>query len=504
MLLSDLRRDLKDVIRHGGDPDITGINFDSRAVRPGDLFVAVSGSDRDGHEFAAAAVGGGAVALLVERRLPELEAVAQVVVPDSRRAMAAVARRFHDFPDRQLGLIGVTGTDGKTTTAALIARILDIAGLAPGLISTVDHRVGGTESANPEHQTTLSSLESQRLLAAMRDAGNQWAVLETSSHGLAHGRVAGFAFDVAAFTRITSEHLDYHGTVEAYVAAKAGLLDLVAASSGERPKWVVLPAADDNFAYLRERAGLLPVLTYGREAGADVRAFDTTASMDGISFRAETPWGADGFESPLVGEFNLENCLAAIAVAGALGVSLDDCARGLTSFHGVTGRMQVVDCGQPFTVIVDYAHTAEALAEVLRLLGEYSAGEVSVVFGSAGERNRDKRPAMGAVAARRAAYFVIADEDPRGESSDRIAADIRAGALAERPDAAYAVIHDRREAIRHALARARPGDTVLLAGKGHENSIIGRSGETDWDETAVARQTLSSLGYPSFDAADDE
>ena len=368
----------------------------------------------------------------------------------------------------------------------------------------MDHRVGGTESANPEHQTTLSSLESQRLLAAMRDAGNQWAVLETSSHGLAHGRVAGFAFDVAAFTRITREHLDYHGTVEAYVAAKAGLLDLVAASPGERRKWVVLPAADDNLAYLRERAGALPVLTYGTEAGADVRAFDTAASMDGIRFRAETPWGTTGFELPLVGEFNLENCLAAIAVAGALGVSLGDCARGLAAFEGVTGRMQVVDCGQPFTVIVDYAHTAEALAEVLRLLGEYSAGEVSVVFGSAGERDRDKRPAMGAVAARLAAYFVIADEDPRGESRDAIAADIRAGALAERLESPHAIIHDRREAIRHALARARPGDTVLLAGKGHENSIIGPSGATDWDETAVARQTLSSLGYPSFDAADGD
>ncbi len=503
MLLSELLHDLKDVARHGGDPEITGINFDSRAVRPGDLFVAVSGADRDGHEFAAAAVAGGAAALLVERHLPELADTAQAVAPDSRRAMAAVARRFHDFPDRQLGLIGVTGTDGKTTTAALITRILDLAGLAPGLISTVDHRVGGTESANPEHQTTLSSLESQRMLAAMRDAGNQWAVLETSSHGLAHGRVAGFAFDVAAFTRITREHLDCHGTVEAYVAAKAGLLDLVATVPGDRPKWVVLPAADDNVDYLRERAGSLPVLTYGTGPGVDVRAFDTSASMDGIRFRAETPWGAAAFESPLVGEFNLENCLAAIAVAGALGVSLDDCARGLAAFEGVTGRMQVVDCGQPFTVVVDYAHTAEALAEVLRLLGEYSAGKVSVVFGSAGERDLDKRPAMGAVAARLAAYFVVADEDPRGESRDGIAADIRAGALAERADARHAVIHDRREAIRHALARARPGDTVLLAGKGHENSIIGPSGPTAWDETAMARELLADLGYARRGSADD-
>jgi len=265
----------------------------------------------------------------------------------------------------------------------------------------------------------------------------------------------------------------------------------------------VLPAADDNVDYLRERAGSLPVLTYGTGPGVDVRAFDTSASMDGIRFRAETPWGAAAFESPLVGEFNLENCLAAIAVAGALGVSLDDCARGLAAFEGVTGRMQVVDCGQPFTVVVDYAHTAEALAEVLRLLGEYSAGKVSVVFGSAGERDLDKRPAMGAVAARLAAYFVVADEDPRGESRDGIAADIRAGALAERADARHAVIHDRREAIRHALARARPGDTVLLAGKGHENSIIGPSGPTAWDETAMARELLADLGYARRGSADD-
>ena len=495
MRLRELIKDLPDAGLRGGDPEIVGIEFDSRAVTGGDLFVCVTGTNADGHDYVGDAVSRGAAAVLVERFLDLPPAVAQVRVAGARRSLATVARRFHGFPDERLGLIGVTGTDGKTTTATLIAEILLASGRSPGLISTVHRRIGTTRVANPEHQTTPSSLESQRLLAEMVDAGNDWAVLETSSHGLDIGRVDGFAFDFAVFTRITREHLDFHGTVAAYVEAKSRLLDLVAAGDGGREEGAVLPAGDDHLELLRKRARAIPVVSYGRGAGADVGAIAVSGSMQGMRFTAETPWGKAEFESPLVGDFNVDNCLAAIATAGAMGISLEDCARGIAGFKGVAGRMQSVVAGQPFKVIVDYAHTTESLKNVLALLARYSAGRLLLVFGGAGERDREKRPAMGAVAARGADYIVIADEDPRTEDRDRIAADIREGVLASRPDSPPTIIHDRREAIRHVFERAQAGDTVLIAGKGHENSIIGPDGPAAWDEVTGAREILAALGY---------
>ncbi len=493
--LRELIADLPAAEVRRGNPEIAGIEFDSREVTAGDLFICISGTDADGHAFASEAVSRGAAAVLVERFLDLQPDVTQVLVAEARRSMAAVARRFHGFPDERLGLIGVTGTDGKTTSATLLTEILLASGRSPGLISTVDRRIGTARAANPEHQTTLSSLESQRLLAEMVTAGNDWVVLETSSHGLDIGRVDGFAFDVAVFTRITREHLDYHGTVAAYVEAKAGLLNLLAAGGGGRGKWAVLPVEDDHLELLRKRAGTIPVLTYGRGAGADVQGTAVTGSMEGVRFTAKTPWGTAEIESSLVGEFNVDNCLAAIATAGALGVSPEDCARGVAGCTGVVGRMQAVVAGQPFEVIVDYAHTAKSLRNVLDLLAQYSSGRLFVVFGSAGERDTEKRPAMGAVAALNSAYFVIADEDPRGEDRDRIAADIENGALAARPETPHAIVHDRREAIRHVFGKAEVGDTVLLAGKGHENSIIGPDGPVSWDEVRTARDLLAKLGY---------
>ncbi len=493
--LRELIKDLPAAELRRGDPEIAGIEFDSRAVTAGDLFICVVGAADDGHDHAGDAVGRGAAAVLVERFLDLPPDVAQVRVSEARRSMAAVARRFHEFPDERLGLIGVTGTDGKTTTATLLAEILLASGRSPGLISTVDRWIGTARLANPEHQTTLSSLESQRLLAEMVAAGNDWAVLETSSHGLDLGRVDGFAFDVALFTRITSEHLDYHGTVEAYVEAKARLIDLVAVGGGDEGQWAVFPAEDDHLELLQKRAGRIPVLTYGRGAGTDVRGTAVTGSMGGVRFTVETPWGMAEIESPLVGDFNLDNCLAAIATAGTLGVSLEDCARGVAGFTGVAGRMQAVVTGQPFEVVIDYAHTAESLRNVLGLLARYSPGRLLLVFGSAGERDTEKRPAMGAVAALNSDYFVIADEDPRGEDRDAIAADIEIGALAAKPETAHAMVHDRREAIRHVFERAEAGDTVLLVGKGHENSIIGPEGPVAWDEAGVARAILAEMGH---------
>lgn len=494
MQLLEIIANLPDAQVRGEDLDITGLSFDSRTVAPGELFICITGTNSDGHDYAKEAVTRGAVAVLAEHFLDLPPTIAQICVADSRRSMAVIARQFYNFPDKNLGLIGVTGTDGKTTTATLITSILMSSHHSPGLISTVTQRVGITDVLNLEHQTTLSSLESQQLLANMVDQGNDWAVIEASSHGLDTGRLEGFEFDVAVFTRITSEHLDHHLTIPAYVAAKSVLLNLVLNSNKPLHKWAILPAEDDHLKALKSHSTGLNILTYGQTPNADVMATDVKESLTGISFLAETPWGITEIESPLMGRFNVDNCLAAIATAGALDISLEDCSKGIGACSGIIGRMQLIDVGQSFKIIVDYAHTAASLRQVLESLRSYSAGRLFLVFGGAGERDKQKRSDMGAVAARHCDYFVVSDEDPRSESQDLIALDILAGALKSRADTPHKVIHNRRDAIRHVLENAQAGDTVLLSGKGHENSIIGPRGPTPWDEAGVTIALLKDLG----------
>lgn len=495
MRLLKIIANLPDAQVRGEDLDITGLSFDSRTVAPGELFICIAGTNSDGHDYAKEAVTRGAVAVLAEHFLNLPPTIAQICVADSRRSMAVIARQFYNFPDRTLGLIGVTGTDGKTTTATLITSILMSSHYSPGLISTVNRRVGITDVLNLEHQTTLSSLESQQLLANMVDEGNDWAVIEASSHGLDTGRLEGFEFDVAVFTRITSEHLDHHRTIAAYVEAKTVLLSLVLNNNKTLDKWAVLPAEDDHLEVLKSRSIGLNVLTYGQTPDANVRATNVKESLTGISFIAETPWGITKIASPLIGPFNIDNCLAAIATAGVLDIPLEDCTKGISTCSGIIGRMQIVDAGQSFKIIVDYAHTAASLRHVLESLRNYSSGRLFLVFGSAGERDKQKRSDMGAVAAEHCDYFVISDEDPRNESQDLIASEIIAGVLRSNFDTPHKIIHNRRDAILHVLETARAGDTVLLSGKGHENSIIGPKGPTPWDEAGVAFALLKDLGY---------
>ncbi len=498
-------------IRDGSaaDPLVRGVRYDSRAVRQGDLFVARRGQHADGHEHAAAAVTAGAVALLAERPLPGMP-VPVLLVGDAKRALGIAAAWSAGDPSHALGVIGITGTDGKTTTAYLVRRILEAVGRPAGLMGTTDVIVGGESLGNAARTSTPEAPELQAHLAAMRAAGDRWAVVESTSHGLAQQRVSGVAYDVAVLTNVTSEHLEFHGTLEAYRAAKRSLFARLAVSA-ENPekgwgKHAVVNADDPEgpaAAAVARDAGAT-VLRYalgGALAGERPRPAELTATD-----LAETPagmrigmrsadWSGD-VQLRLAGRFNVANALAAMGVALALELDLDHAARALGELEAVPGRMQRIDEGQPFSVVIDYAHTAESLAKVLdELRPAGPRGGLIAVFGSAGDRDPSKREPMGRAAGERCRLVVLTDEDPRSEDPEAILESIAVGARAagRRQGHDLFLIADRAAAIRHALAAAGPGDVVLLAGKGHEKTIETAAGERPWDEVAEARAALRDL-----------
>jgi UDP-N-acetylmuramoyl-L-alanyl-D-glutamate--2,6-diaminopimelate ligase len=473
--------------------DVSAIDSDSRAVTRGSLFVAITGRRSDGHRFCREAVERGAVALVVERAPePEVDpSVPRVLVADTRLALSALAAAFYDHPSAGLCIAGITGTDGKTTTATLLWQAWRAAGIAAASITTVDRRTLDSVSMNPSRQTTPEAPELHAELARIRASGCTHVALETSSHALEMHRADDVEFRAAVFTRVTTEHLELHGSREGYLAAKARLLERV--SSG--PDSIAVLDAGDPFAYPRLAA--IPVatrLTYSDEPHirADVRAEDVVTSSTGVGFTAQTPWGTAPVHLRLAGTFNVRNALAAMAAACATGAELEHAVLGLEAAEAVTGRMERIDLGQPFDVVVDYAHTADALETVLRELRRTTTGRLWAVFGSAGERDREKRPAMGSVAARFADISVITDEDPRREDRASILEQIAAGAIASggRRGETVLVIPDREEAIGFAMAHAAPGDTVLCAGKGHEKTQETAAGEVPWNERAVATAAI--------------
>jgi UDP-N-acetylmuramoyl-L-alanyl-D-glutamate--2,6-diaminopimelate ligase len=478
---------------HRAPLEITAIESDSRSVTPGDLFVAITGRRTDGHRFCLDAVERGAVALVVERvpDPPIDPSIPLVLVVDSRLALSALAAAFYGHPSAGLCVVGITGTDGKTTTATLLWQAWRAAGIAAASITTVDRRTLDNVSANSSRQTTPEAPELQAELARIRAGGCTHVALETSSHGLEMHRVDDVEFRAAVFTRITTEHLELHGSREGYLAAKARLLERVS----PRPDGIAVLDAGDPFAFARLAA--IPVatrLTYTDEPQirADVRADDVVTSATGVRFTASTPWGSAPVELRVAGRFNVRNALASMTAACATGGDLEHTVRGLEAAEAVTGRMERIELGQPFAVVVDYAHTAEALETVLHELRGTTAGRLWAVFGSAGERDLEKRPAMGAVGARNADVSVITDEDPRREDRDAILEQIAAGAIAAggRRGDTVLVIPDRDEAIEFAVAHAAPGDTVLLAGKGHEKTLETAAGELPWNERAVATEAI--------------
>ena len=422
-------------------------------------------------------------------------AVGLALVPDGRRALAALARRFWDYPDRQLGLIGVTGTDGKTTTSRLIAWMLQGYGLATGEMTTVDVRIGSERVEKASRLTTPEATKLAATLRAMVDAGVGWAVLEVASHALQLARVDGLAFDRAVITNVTHEHLDLHGTIEDYRRTKRRLLELMDATDpASHGTAAILNADDPVVAGFRD--GLRsPVVTFGLSGSADVRAAYRERSEGALHVQGDSPWGPWSAGTSLLGSWNALNVAAAVACVGTVTGDLGPGVDALADFPPVTGRMEPVDCGQPFRVIVDFAHTPHALEACLKELRRTAEGRLIAVFGSAGEQDRAKRPMLGRVAARLADLTVVTDEDPRGEPPHAIAAAIVEGAREVAGGAAFEVVLDRRQAIRHALGLARPADTVLLAGKGHEPTIIYADRQLPWNERRVAEEELAALGH---------
>jgi UDP-N-acetylmuramoyl-L-alanyl-D-glutamate--2,6-diaminopimelate ligase len=449
--------------------DVRDLAYDSRRVQDGTLFFCVPGAVADGHDHAAAAVAAGACALIVERELPL--PVPQIVVDSCRAAMGPIADVFFGRPSERLLVLGVTGTNGKTTTAYLQHAILAAAGHTAGLLGTIERRIGGV--AEPAQRTTSEAIDLQRDLRRMLDAGDTACAMEVSSHALDQQRVAGVRFAAAAFTNLTQDHLDYHADMEAYFAAKALLFD------GRCPT-----AANADDAYGRR----LPAdLRFGLATpGAEVRAEDVRYGAHGTAFRLRTPWGDAEVAMRLVGRFNVENALAAVSSAGLAGVPLAAIVTGLEGVAGVPGRLEVVSGDRPFAVIVDYAHTADALENVLRALRPLATGRLIVVFGCGGDRDRGKRPTMARVACALADEVIITTDNPRSEDPLAIIAEVAAGA-----DGRHAVEPDRRRAIERAIAAAAPGDVVLIAGKGHEQGQDVAGSITPFDDRVVACEVLA-------------
>ena len=487
-----------------GTGDVTAVTSSSTDVTRGVCFVAIRGKRTDGHRYIPDALARGATLIVGEAPPPDNFPPERTYlrVESSRRELGTLAATFYGYPSHRMGVIGITGTDGKTTTASLIETMLAAAGHRTGLMSTVDFKIGEVRKPNNTRFTTLEAPEVQRVLAEMVTAGVEYAVVETTSSGLELLRIQGVEYDVAVMTNITSEHLEVHGTWENYRRAKAMLFERVDPHREKdlpfsMPAVCVLNADDDSCAYLRSFCRA-PVLTYGIERAANVRAEELQLGAEGTSFRVIFPDGATShIHTSLVARFNVSNCLAALTTGYAHGLPAHIMAHALETFAGVPGRMERIVEGQPFTVVVDYAHTAESLAKVLEVLRPLTNGRLIVVFGSAGDRDRMKRPHMGAVAARLADFAIITDEDPREEDAESILREIAEGAVeaGAREGQQFVCVVGRREGIATAFHMAQPGDTVLLAGKGHEQSIVIGREKHPWDDRRVAREELASLGY---------
>jgi UDP-N-acetylmuramoyl-L-alanyl-D-glutamate--2,6-diaminopimelate ligase len=479
----------------GVDVEIEGLAHDSRRVSPGDLFVAIRGLSVDGHDFIPQALERGAVAVVMQDASRILHPAPCILVPDSREALAHLSAAFHGYPARQLRVIGVTGTDGKTTTVELIHSILAAAGYKVGMISTVKALIGDEHYETGLHVTTPDAPQVQEYLAQMVDAGTEYAVLEATSHGLAQHRVTACDFDVAVVTNITHEHLDYHKTYEDYREAKARLFRDLASSFRKlgTPKTSILNADDSSFEYLCP----IPAdrhVTYGLERPADVTAWDIVHMSTVTTFTAVTPDGEFQVRTELPGPFNVYNILAAIAVGVSQAIPFEAMEKGIQAVRGVPGRMERIVLGQDFTAIVDFAHTPNALRRALETARGMTAGRVIVVFGCAGLRDVAKRPMMGEIAGKLADGVVITAEDPRTEDLDIIMAQIAVGCerAGRREGEDYWRIGDRGEAIEFAMKMARAGDLVIVTGKGHEQSMCFGTTEIPWDDREAVRRALEA------------
>ncbi len=492
-LLQSLEGRVKILDRRGNfDVSVNAITDDSRAVSAHSLFVAVKGEQVDGHEFIPAAMRGGMVALLSQQPVSEMS-LPFVRVDDSRKALGLLGGRFYGDPSLKIRMIGVTGTNGKTTTTYICKALLEALGHPVGLIGTVAYQIG--ERTMPATHTTPGSLELQQLLAKMVTGGCTTAVMEVSSHALAQDRTSGCEYDVAVFSNLTQDHLDFHKTMEEYFQAKLKLF--TGLKGGLKANKRAIVNIDDPYGSRIIERCPAPVWTYALKAKADLRAEAVRLSLQGTTFTAVTPVGSFPIESHLVGEHNVYNLLAAIGVALHEGATPAQIHEAVARVTNVPGRFERVIAGQLFTVAVDYAHTEDALVRLLTAAQVLKTGRIITVFGCGGDRDRGKRPKMGEVAVRYSDVVILTSDNPRTEDPLSILEQVEVGvneALRLRPHVQYRKVSDRRDAIEEAVREAQSGDMVLIAGKGHEDYQIIGTQKVHFDDREVARDAIERLG----------
>jgi UDP-N-acetylmuramoyl-L-alanyl-D-glutamate--2,6-diaminopimelate ligase len=507
MRFSELLQSIGEPVRVTGNTDveIRGLFYDSRAVVPGGLFFALRGTAVDGHAFLARAAAAGAVAVVVEDDTNIPEGVASVTVRDARLAMARMAACFFGNPTAGVPLIGITGTNGKTTTTYLIESMLAKGGIPAAVLGTINYRFGAT-SFEASH-TTPESVELQRILRQLVDLGARGVVMEVSSHSLEQRRVDGCRFDVGVFTNLTRDHLDYHHDMESYLASKLRLFSELLVPDEEKPARHAVVNLDDPAGPTIANSSACPVISYGLDPAAAISARDVVFSTTGISAILCTPAGEAAFSSRLLGRFNLYNILSAAGAAFALGLSLESIRSGIEDHGVVAGRLERVENNRGITVLVDYAHTGDALENVLKTLSELATDRIITVFGCGGDRDRGKRPIMGEIAARYSDLAIITSDNPRTEQPLAIMHEVRQGVLplglreysladlsSEIVAKGFLCVESRREAIRLAVRLASPGDIVLIAGKGHEDYQIIGTEKHHFDDREEAAAALRLAG----------
>jgi UDP-N-acetylmuramoyl-L-alanyl-D-glutamate--2,6-diaminopimelate ligase len=490
-----------EVLAQSGNPDVSSVEYDSRRVKPGGVFVAMRGETSDGNHFIDQAIQSGAVAVVTDSAAERQRTdVAWALVPHGRRALARISANFYKKPAERIAIAGITGTNGKSTTAFLLESILTAAGRKSALIGTIEYHVAGKVLAAPH--TTPEALELNRIFNEALGHGATDAVMEVSSHALAQERVFGVPFDVAVFTNLTRDHLDYHKTMEEYFAAKRVLFE----GCGTDPPRAVVTNTDDEYGaklaeFSRKRSSV--ILKYGWQSG-DLHAENVEITTRGTRFDLVLLETKIAVFSALIGRVNVYNILAAAGAAYARGCTPEAIAAGVDKLACVPGRFERVDCGQPFTVVVDYAHTDDALRNLTALARELvsgagAKGRVLTVFGCGGDRDRKKRPLMGEAAGRGSDFVVLTSDNPRGEDPLAIINDAVVGL--QKTGVKYTVEADRRKAIALAIGEARPGDVVLLAGKGHEKVQVTRQGSAPFDDVEVAREALRAAGFDCIAAS---
>lgn len=456
--------------------EITGISYDSRTVQPGDVFVCIKGFQTDGHKYASAAAANGAAAIVACDTL-NMSGVPVLYTPDTRLALAQMSKAFFGDPLRDMKLIGVTGTNGKTTVTYLVKSILEAAGKKVGLIGTNQNMIGDT--VIPTERTTPESFELYKIFRQMADAGAEYVVMEVSSHALELHRVGGCKFAVAAFTNLTQDHLDFHGTMEHYYEAKRKLFDMCESA---------VINIDDPYGARLAAGCPCPVLTYGTGKGAALGASDIAVTAKGVTYGLEYEGQMYSAHLGIPGKFSVYNSLAALGCALSLGFEAEFCLDALGKAHGVKGRAEVVPTDTDYTVLIDYAHTPDGLENIISTVNEFKTHHVVTLFGCGGDRDRTKRPKMGLAAGRLSDFLIVTSDNPRSEEPGKIIDDIMPGVIES--GCPYVRIENRREAIAYALAHAEAGDIIILAGKGHETYQILKDKTIHFDEREIVHELL--------------